>query len=47
MKSSLFDMSKDSLPAINRWIENNEGLNIVTRDFVDEEFCTMVYNKNF
>ena len=47
MKSSLFDMSKDSLPAINRWIENNEGLNIVTRDFVDEEFCIMVYNKNF
>ena len=47
MKSSLFDMSKDSLPAINRWIENNESLNIVTRDFVDEEFCTIVYNKNF
>ena len=47
MKSSLFDLSKDALPAINRWIENNESLNIITRDFVDEEFCAIVYNKNF
>ena len=47
MKSSLFDMSKDSLPMINHWIEKTENLNIVTRDFVDEEFCNIVCNKNF
>ena len=47
MKSSLFDMSKDSLPMINNWIAKTENLNIVTRDFVDEEFCDIVYNKNF
>ena len=46
MKSSLFDLSKDSLPTINEWIEKSENLNIVTRDYVDEEFCSIVYNKN-
>jgi len=53
LRSSLYEWQKDLLPMINDWtsqqksLDATNGINIVLRDFTDEEFAETVVKKNY
>ena len=53
LRSTLYEWQKDLLPMINDWtseqksLDATHGINIVLRDFTDEEFAETVVRKNY